>query len=186
MLSFFTLPPTVASLPSSHQTITGFAWRPDADNGLFDVVTGPATFRLSTTAAEELSLTFADNTGDDEALVFQGALVWQHGSSGETTQPFDFSVQFDQPFHYDPSLDGNLLLEFEVTSAWNHVSTWHLDAQIDDVGNVISIGGEAGASQADFAARGTWPTEFTFVPEPSSATPIVLGCLLLLSWRRAR
>ena len=49
------------SVPDTHRTITGFAWRPDGNNRFTDPVTCPLRFGLSTTTSETLSSTFADN-----------------------------------------------------------------------------------------------------------------------------
>ncbi len=173
------------SLPESHRIITGLSWRPDQSNSFTDPVSGPARFLLSTTAADGLSTTFANNIGDDETLVFDGTVTWQTDTSGPGPRDFDFVVQFDEPFSYDPSQGRNLLLEFVPTADWDNVGNWQIDAQINNSGNITSVAGGPSASVATAVRRDSyWPTQFTFVPEPSTAILSYLGFVYLLTCRR--
>ena len=71
--------------------------------------------RLSTTSktTDDLSSFFAENIGDDETLVYSGELIFSTDGSGPVGGPkdFDYIVEFDEPFIYDPTA-GNLLYEF--------------------------------------------------------------------------
>jgi hypothetical protein len=75
--------------------------------------------RLSTTQrgdeGNELSTQFNQNLGADLTSVFSGALTLRTAANGATPNPFDYSINFTNPFLYDPSL-GNLLIEFLIPS----------------------------------------------------------------------
>ena len=171
------------SVPESHRIITGLAWRPDQSNTFTSPVSGPARILLSTTAVDDLSTTFANNIGDDETLVFEGTLTWQTDASGPGPRAFDYSVQFDKPFRYDPRQGQNLLLEFVPTADWDNVGNWQIDAEINTAGNITLVGtGNPSASTATGASRDShWPTQFTFVPEPSTTVLSARSC-----WRPTR
>jgi hypothetical protein len=70
---------------------------------------------LSTTDAVpgSLSQKFANNTGPDETLVFSGDLTFATDGTGSTNRlnEFDYVVDFQQPFVYDPS-QGSLLVDW--------------------------------------------------------------------------
>jgi hypothetical protein len=104
------------TLPDNYRTITSVRWRPDA------AVSRPTTtinervvVRLSTTDAKpgELSMRYADNSGDNETVVFDGTLTLSTQNIGPAGGPkeFDLAINFTTPFRYDPS-DGNLLIDF--------------------------------------------------------------------------
>ena len=172
------------SLPASHRTITGFAWRPDGDDSFTMPVSGPAQFRLSTTDANGLRSTFAENIGNDETLVFDGMLTWQDHTSGAGPRDFEFFVPFDNPFHYDPS-SGNLLMEFVSPARWDNVRNWNVDEQAQDTGPITAVAtGDLTAAIASFSHRAIWPAEFRFVPEPSSSSLTCLGTIALFRCAR--
>jgi hypothetical protein len=67
---------------------------------------------LSTTsvADDALSLTFADNVGADDTVVFSSPLPLQSRSRGSNPKNFDIVINLTTPFFYDPAM-GNLLLD---------------------------------------------------------------------------
>ena len=74
--------------------------------------------KLSTTARGDetgstLSSVFNNNIGSNVATVYQGALTLSTAATGTATQPFDYTINFQNPFLYDPS-KGNLLLDVNV------------------------------------------------------------------------
>src|SRR6185437_1485696 len=108
------------------ELINGFSFRafPGAAPSAFfgnSVNISDAVIQLSTTAAgadESGSLpsaTFADNMGNDAKTVFSGALHLATAATGTGPQPFDYTVNFSQPFLYNP-IDGNLLLDVMIPS----------------------------------------------------------------------
>ncbi|NIP17252.1 MAG: hypothetical protein GWM87_03150, partial [Xanthomonadales bacterium] len=57
-----------------------------------------------------LSLTFADNIGSDNTVVFSGPLTLTSADIGGPPRDFDIIINLQTPFFYDPG-DGNLLLD---------------------------------------------------------------------------
>ena len=108
-----------SGLTEGHNTIVSIRLRPDRE------VTSPLTFidddfelLLSTTSAapNTLSTTFAENIGADETLVYSGAIQFVTDGVGppDGPLPFDYLINFQTPFVYDPD-QGNLLLEFRFS-----------------------------------------------------------------------
>lgn len=98
--------------------IVKLALRPDR------IVNAPRTvtlqnyqLRLSTTQRKPggLSARFDDNLGPDATLVYSGDITWTTDGSGPANGPraFDYVVDFQQPFVYNPK-KGNLLVEWRV------------------------------------------------------------------------
>lgn len=205
------------SLPESHQTISGFAWRPDEGNELFTPVTGPGRVILSTIPiGQPLSLTYEDNLQyDDATLVFDGTLTWQaEEATGPGPRDWNYVVEFNRGFNYDPNM-GDLLMEWNPRENWSEVDTWNIDGHVE-FGQVINdVTGVVGGPTDTMAALpipALAPTQFTFissppgikdnpglrgklppglrdglpwqsrhsrippVPEPASATLLLLGC----------
>ena len=99
--------------------IRGFYWRPCADPTYafpFQTILTNFQVNVSTTSAQadQLSATFADNSGPDEAVVFQGKLrISSRNKPGPgNTRQFDIFVRFKQLFLYDPA-KGNLLVDIQ-------------------------------------------------------------------------
>jgi hypothetical protein len=110
--------------------ITRIALRPDANSGrAFEETLSHVEIRLSTSARAPaaLSKTFAENVGDDETLVYSGALPLASAFSGPEGGPkdFDILITFQTPFWYDPSA-GHLLLDVRNVSGGR---TTQYDAQ---------------------------------------------------------
>ena len=102
-------------VPEHMDTITSVSWRPDQS------MTGPITtvfsnfeLRLSTTNATPggLNSTLGDNTGPDEVLVYSGPITLKTDATPQSGPlPFDYLIEFQTPFVYDPA-QGNLLLDY--------------------------------------------------------------------------
>lgn len=95
--------------------ITQILFRPDATWGKSFSSTLPnVQINFSTTrkAPDGLSRIFAQNIGDDDTLVFQGALSLSSAFTGAATGPkdFDIVINLTTPFFYNPKA-GNLLLD---------------------------------------------------------------------------
>ena len=100
--------------------LTQLAYRPDKD------VTAPRTLvwhdlelRLSTTdrGPGSMSSRFDNNFGADTTVVYSGDLTMSTQAAGPRSgpRPFDYVIEFQQPFLYDPS-EGNLIIDFRVSS----------------------------------------------------------------------
>jgi hypothetical protein len=121
--------------------ITKISFRPDAfaDRPFpFSATIPNIQIALSTTSArvDGLSVTFANNIGADETVVFSGALSLSSAFTGPATGPkdFDISINLQTPFLYDPSL-GNLLLDVKNFSDNGEIPVF--DAQ-DVLGDSVS------------------------------------------------
>ena len=93
-----------------------------APNALFgNSVTASNIFiRLSTTAfgdeGNALSSVFANNIGGDVVEVYSGGLTLTTAATGATpVNPFDYTINFQTAFMFDPSL-GNLLIDVNIPS----------------------------------------------------------------------
>jgi hypothetical protein len=176
-----------ATLDESHRWITQFAVRPDASTEesktvLWDQI----EIYFSTTPAtrETMSLTFSDNWGSDRQLVYSGALTFHTTAEGPPAgpRPFDYLVDLQQPFRYDPS-QGSLLLEVISTSGYTPalVDDYHLSAEGTWlVGSIGDAAAETGAVGIPDVAV----VRFTFVPEASGITAFGIGMLTLLTRRK--
>jgi hypothetical protein len=128
---------------SGPSLITEIAVRPDAQFGTtFTVMINAIQINLSTTGAapDALSLTFADNIGADDTIVFSGSLSLTSGLTGPPAGPkeFDYVIPLQTPFLYDPAA-GNLLLD--VRNLSGALAFTSFDAQIsggDSVSRVFS------------------------------------------------
>lgn len=173
--------------------ITEIAFRPDSSFGSsFAPVTDHGVrFDLSTTsgAPNGLSLTFDNNVGSDDTIVFNGD--WTRSSANSpgpgNTRAFDVLLGFTTPFTYDPS-QGNLLLDIRGPStdvlfpaAFDAVTASTVTGKIDASPASSVIGAAVGPGEG-------LVTRFTFkeVPEPNSLTLIGLGGAALLFARRLR
>jgi hypothetical protein len=132
--------------------ITHLAFRPDAQTGhAFSFTIADIQINLSTTAMapDALSLTFADNVGADDTVVFSGALPLSSAFTGPAAGPknFDIVIALQTPFLYDPTA-GNLLLDVRNFSGG---STAQFDAHQagDAVSRVNTIAGDVNSPTAD-------------------------------------
>jgi hypothetical protein len=145
----------------SQQQLVGIAWRPDESTGPFTDSTTSVAVRVSSTSSTTLSTTFADNFGPDETLVFDGPITINTDAS-TSPRAFDFAVEFQTPFTYDPK-SGNLLVEF-ITSGFD-VGGWRVDNQNLPSGPTLVSG-----NPSDTVAPNIFNTlavmEFTFAPAP--------------------
>jgi hypothetical protein len=106
---------TASEFPTTPCWITRIALRPDAAGGAaFTATLSNVKIRLSTTSKtpSTLSKTFAENTGSDEKVVYDGELSLTSAFSGPAAGPkdFDITIPLQNSFYYDPNL-GNLLLD---------------------------------------------------------------------------
>lgn len=171
------------TLPDSHRTITGLAWRQDKSTAVTEVISVPGIeISLSTTTADMLSQTFAENLGGDETLVFNGDLVWQTDSTGSGPREFDFFVPFDTPFVYDPTEGRNLVIDFIALEDPSHV--FQMDEQT--IGPLSSVVDLSVGPFANLVFDTVYPTRFTFVPEASTIVSAILGLTCLSASRRKR
>jgi len=149
--------------------LTQFAWRPDRILGQ----SGPHSVNLriyastTTRSVAGLSMTFADNLGADNTLVFNGTLNWTTGNlpgPGNTRQ-FDIVFPCTTPFLYDPAA-GNLLLDTQLSDDGQSQSIT-LDTEMGNpTAKEIVNTTSSTAVTATFVAPFVQVTQFTFEPPP--------------------
>ena len=167
--------------------LTQFAWRPDQILGQ----SGPHLVNLriyastTTRSVAGLSMTFADNLGADNTLVFDGALTWTTANlpgPGNTRQ-FDIVFPLTTPFLYDPAA-GNLLLDTQLSDNGQSqpitIDTVVGNPTAREIVNITS----STAATAEFVAPFVQVTQFTFVPEPTVAVSLLFGLGLLIAKRQ--
>jgi len=152
---------------SGPSLLTRFAWRPDS----IPNASGPrrATLRIyaSTTSRSVagLSMTFADNAGTNNTLVFDGTLTWttQNLPGAGNTRQFDIIFPFTTPFLYGPA-DGNLLLDFQQYAEGSAIT---IDRTSDtSLTRQVVNTASSNAPTAQFYGTFQNVTQFTFEPPP--------------------
>jgi len=152
---------------SGPSLLTQFAWRPDRILGQ----SGPHSVNLriyastTTRSVAGLSMTFADNLGADNTLVFNGTLNWTTGNlpgPGNTRQ-FDVVFPCTTPFLYDPAA-GNLLLDTQLSGNGQSIT---IDTVVGNpTAREIVNTTSSTAVTAEFVAPFVQVTQFLFEPPP--------------------
>jgi hypothetical protein len=155
-----------SSLSQGPTVLVSMALRPDRD-----VRRSRTTFlpdfklRLSTTNAApgSLSTRFARNTGSDETLVYSGDLTQTTDGrlASEPVNEFDYVVDFERPFVYDPS-QGNLLVDWSVGSGGSGTPLW--DGQTAG-GTQLVAGFSPAATYGTYTSNGATVKRFEFLSE---------------------
>lgn len=136
----------------------------------------------------QLSNTFANNVSGTQAVVAKDAVrTFSTGpvAANQDTPPgFQFTINFDTPFTYDPS-KGSLLLEVRKFSTDNgnnflmdSVSGNAYTSSLYSTSNALATNGAKNAN--------AMVTQFTYSPVPEPATLTVLGLGTLATVRRRR
>lgn len=157
--------------------------------------------RLSTTAVSaneasgsQPSATFASNLGADLTTVFSGPLTLTTAATGVGPQPFDYTINFDTAFMYDPS-GGNLLLDVLIPvgatvsgGGFGFLTFDNANLNNDGVRSILDINnGAAAQGFIDTSAAITaFNTTTGAVPEPATWALMIGGFMLTGSALRAR
>jgi hypothetical protein len=102
--------------PPGNLSITELRFRPSTDfgTGAFTTAVNNVRINLSTTTKQpnNLSMMFAENTGTNDVVVFNGALTLSSQFSGPAGGPKDFDIRIplQTPFSYNRA-HGNLLID---------------------------------------------------------------------------
>jgi hypothetical protein len=173
-----------ASLPATHQTITGVYLRPDAS-----VTSGSMTnygnikIEYSTTSKtpEELTANFSANHGPDRVTVLDRALTLATAATGGPNGPrgFDYYFPFDTPFDFDPTA-GNLLTEVSSSTGPDNNNL------IFDVFNSPSFTDGGVSFSAGALDPRVFSIQFAVIPEPATALPFAAFLCGLLAFRSRR
>jgi hypothetical protein len=177
---------------------------PGAAPSLFfgNTVTASNIFiNLSTTQfgdeGNALSTTFVNNIGGDQTEVYSGGLTLTTTANGNTpVSPFDYTITFQTPFLYDPSL-GNLLIDVTIPTdatlrggilGYNTFDT--VNALNDGVysvfngGNGDALTGNAGTSAPILRIHSE--AVVLAVPEPAGMALFGAGLIGTVALRRRR
>jgi hypothetical protein len=180
-----------SSLPAGGVIITGIAFRVDDGTGHnFSSTLPDIQLNLSTTSAGEgtLSMTFANNVGANDTIVYARGALSLSGTAGSTPNPFNVIINFSQPFLYDPAT-GNLLLDVRN---YGGALTTQFDATElagDGIGRAFTYtGSSVNSATATFLDSQGLVTEFIYqaVPEPSTLVLAGLSGISLLTFLRRR
>ena len=100
--------------------ISGWDFRPDAQvltPRQFTYYDADVWLSTTTKTPSSMSSLFANNTGDDETLVFSGDMMLST-SGGSGLKDFDYTTELQTPFCYDPN-EGNLLIDFKCKGGFS-------------------------------------------------------------------
>lgn len=141
------------------------------------------------------SSTFANNLLNPQT-VYSGGLSLSTAATGTGPQPFDYTINFDTPFLYDPTM-GSLILDFlipvDATVSGNGfgfltfdtVNT--LDDGIYSVVDIFNGGATAGTLSTAGAITQFTSSQAAAVPEPATWAMMLVGFGAVgLSMRRRR
>src|SRR5712692_5009815 len=161
--------------------VTTLAFRVAASGQGFDTTLPSIRIDLSTTAKAPyaLSPTFAENVGEDDAIVFGTGPLSIRAGGFVGPGAWDVLVPLARPFFYNPAA-GNLLLDVRNFGGG---STTYLDAQVtlgDSVSAVQAYTGDGSGSvnsTTGLPHTGGLITlfEVTPVPEPASISVLLLA-----------
>jgi hypothetical protein len=178
-----------AGLTSGGGLITKVSFRVNGTLTSFSGTLPDIQLNLSTTsrAVDGLSMTFAENLGSDDTIVFDRGPLTLSGTGGMGPNLFDATITLTTPYFYNPA-QGNLLLDVRnyrggQTSQFDATTPIQGAASrvFTDVSGVNSL-------LADRFASSFLITQFTFeAPEPSTVVLFpVGGAALLVAMRRAK
>lgn len=110
--------------------ITGLRYRPDAIANSSAGGTYPSVvIDMSTCLFDHLSITntFASNHGPDLVNVYSGPVTVSAFTGGSAPQPNYVDITLTTPFIYNPTLGGDLLIEFVVNTGWTGAAPGAVD-----------------------------------------------------------
>lgn len=161
----------------SPMLVTSVAFRLDASQGPVSSNISTITMSMSTTSKspDGLSVSYADNLGPDNAVVYSG-LLSVNASGGGSPSPFEIVVDLANPFSYDPS-SGNLLVDI---TTYSNTGLWWVDASNSPSDNASRVFGySVGSATATFADTGAdvllLGTQSRFIPEPPASCLAMAG-----------
>jgi hypothetical protein len=161
-----------AYFPTGGLFITELRFRPDSHYGnAFTTTVANLEIRLTTTTSEpdHLDSNFAANSGEDETLVFSGALRLSSRFSGPAAGPkeFDIVVPLVTPFLFAPAW-GNLLVDVRNLSGSGASLLSGEDSSADLASRLSSGSVSAGFSSPDTGADAL---EIVYVPTNGPPPP---------------
>lgn len=174
----------MASNFAGPMTISKIAYR--LDSGAFSGVPidiADIQIKFSTFTGTTLSTTFAANTGSDERVVFSRGSLHAVMTKSGPPNTFDFVVNLNNPFPYDPAAGGLLV---DITKFSPESVPFNFDAQSTSALTTIFRNNDVTSSTGTSLNR-VLVAQFTAVPEPDSASILFLVCgCLPLYWSRAK
>ncbi len=157
------------TVPVGGAWITAIAFRADAGWGGFATTLPAIQINLSTTAKapDGLSVTFTNNVGANDTVVFNGPLTLSSAATGNP-RAFDIVIPLTTPFFYNPAA-GNLLLDVRNTGGGLTTQFDAVNANGDSVSRVDGV--PASATSGDPPDSLGLVTQFTL----GGSTPPLTG-----------
>jgi PEP-CTERM motif len=179
-----------SSLFGSTIDIGSIAFRLDGNDapGPFEAIFPSIQIDLSTITPgpDQLSSTFSENVGANDSIVYDGSLTVDP-SGGASPNPFNFVINLQTPFLYNPA-QGNLLLDIRI-NAPSSFPVPALDAVFtsgDGVSRVWSPNDGSVSSLIGNVDTIGLVTEFSSAqatPEPSAMVLVGIGLVLVTTAR---
>ena len=171
-------------LPDTHKVIIAIALRPDAS------ITEPRTvdwgitqwiFSTTDRSVDDMSDVFSENHGADRKTVYDGPLTFHTEASGPIEGPrgFDYRLELDEPFMYDPALGTNLVIDFIAPSGYTPASR---EDSHDIGGRQLFAAIPENGTSANFVFSEELVLQISFVPEPSTLTLGAIGVAALVHY----
>jgi hypothetical protein len=165
--------------------ILSVAFRVNGDNSALSSLNetfNTLTLILSSTSkpVEQMTSSYAENTGADAVVVFDGSITFAAGPSPGPA-PFNVRIPLQKRFIYDSS-KGNLILE--ISHDRQTPGRGSLDAE---AGGWFSLYGTT-RSELGGIAPSLLITEFGYqaVPEPTTTTLLICGALIFFRYSKRR
>jgi len=176
-----------SSLPAQHNVMTQLSWRPDgAQEGPIAFTSDRLIMRLSTTTKtlDNIDAVLDNNVTSEPVVVYDGPWNVTSQNTGPAGGPkdFDYTVEFQQPFVYDPA-QGNLLVEHTILGS-SADFFGDFSVSLDVPSRAIWTGEDVNSPTSTGDIWGGAVIELTFVPEPSSAMLLIGLAIGVLAMRR--
>ncbi len=168
------------------ELIAQILFRPDAVFGnAFSSTLPNIQINLSTTsvAPDGLSMTFANNVGSNDTVVFTGPLSLSSGDTGPIEGPkdFDIVINLSTPFLYDKSA-GNLLLDIRNFVEGSATTPFDSENSLGDpISRVYAVSFSNVNSPTGVTDSFGLVTKFVTIP-PSQAVPEPASALGMLAF----
>ena len=179
---------SASEFPPYPLVISEIQWRPDVFGGpIANCTISNIQINLSTTTrnVDQLSSVFDDNTGTNDTVVFNGALILNTSFTtlSNGTKAFDINVPLQTSFTYDPS-QGNLLIELRNRTGGTANLYDNSTQSGSDAVSRIFANGDANATSAGTVDTGGGVIQITYttlssppaiIDQPTNQNAVING-----------